>query len=568
MTTEPLPTNAANNSDSESNSTYSESSNTKNTDSESANLEDSNTKNTDSESADSEGSDSKNTDSKSTDSEGSDSKNNDSENANIRAVGAVAEGEDLRKVNISTLTGIELLKYGRLFLSPYETMKNQNISVFNIFLRRVGRDIADEVIQNAVAVLGTNTESINLSSITQGNLNKDGKLFMLIFKFNFAGSGDFVWRKVTDPKKEITRNQEDLFQIEKPNDENPIKTVSHGVDIGKVYGKMININEKVNLTEIIEKINDKEINVYKFTPKKEFSGEKIPRIFVWCKTKTKRNADDANKMDTITTYTMPGSDSYLGKRHFTKGFADTDDFSIRNNVENFFPFIEKTIKDFFKNCENSEDKIFVKIKGHSRGGVAANIITNLIVKSFGKEIKSERLEICSVTFDPVPGGGLHAIYSDRNKSKLEIKDEYDDLEMLQNINNAVVYSIDSGYLAGFTPQKIFNSKVVIISIKDHAAGLYDRAYNAKDGKWRKQPYILGGKEFRPGELYKLKEGVYWSNEKQILERIERNNYNNYIKELFDHKGKELNKDRKKFLINLIFERTIEKKKLMIVLKIF
>jgi hypothetical protein len=93
-------------------------------------------------------------------------------------VNTVFEGEQLREVDIKSkplsTDIISLIKYGRLICCTYEALKNQNLEILNVFLRQVGIDIANELIKDLAPVIAAGTESINTSSITQGDLTLPG----------------------------------------------------------------------------------------------------------------------------------------------------------------------------------------------------------------------------------------------------------------------------------------------------------------------------------------------------------------------------------------------------------
>jgi hypothetical protein len=87
---------------------------------------------------------------------------------------AVAEGAQLREVSVMTNPDlVELIKHGRSLSCTYEVLKYQNLEVLTVILRKVGSDIAKEQLEDALKVISNGTESINVSSIAQGNLEYD-----------------------------------------------------------------------------------------------------------------------------------------------------------------------------------------------------------------------------------------------------------------------------------------------------------------------------------------------------------------------------------------------------------
>ena len=60
-------------------------------------------------------------------------------------------------------TVLSLAKYGRVVNASYEAVRHQNLDIFALMLRRVGRELASSVVSAAVTVLKTGSASINKS---------------------------------------------------------------------------------------------------------------------------------------------------------------------------------------------------------------------------------------------------------------------------------------------------------------------------------------------------------------------------------------------------------------------
>ena len=60
-------------------------------------------------------------------------------------------------------TALSLAKYGRVVNASYEAVRHQNLDIFALMLRRVGRELASSVVSAAVTVLKTGSASINKS---------------------------------------------------------------------------------------------------------------------------------------------------------------------------------------------------------------------------------------------------------------------------------------------------------------------------------------------------------------------------------------------------------------------
>ncbi|MDR1628264.1 MAG: phage major capsid protein [Oscillospiraceae bacterium] len=67
---------------------------------------------------------------------------------------SVAEGAAIRNVNVRTKDKlISLKKHGRVFSSSYEALRFQNLDVLTVILKRIGADIANELLTDAVNAL-------------------------------------------------------------------------------------------------------------------------------------------------------------------------------------------------------------------------------------------------------------------------------------------------------------------------------------------------------------------------------------------------------------------------------
>lgn len=67
---------------------------------------------------------------------------------------SVAEGTAMRNVNVATKSSlVSLVKHGRVFSSTYEALRFQNLDVVTVILKRIGVDIASELLSDAVKVL-------------------------------------------------------------------------------------------------------------------------------------------------------------------------------------------------------------------------------------------------------------------------------------------------------------------------------------------------------------------------------------------------------------------------------
>ncbi len=76
--------------------------------------------------------------------------------SDAEAYTTTAAGEELPASAIMESDGVvTLVKYGRLIKASYEAVRQQRLDVFALMLRRVGRQLADSVVSQAVSVLKT-----------------------------------------------------------------------------------------------------------------------------------------------------------------------------------------------------------------------------------------------------------------------------------------------------------------------------------------------------------------------------------------------------------------------------
>ena len=298
---------------------------------------------------------------------------------------------------------------------------------------------------------------------------------------------------------------------------------------------------------------------------------------IWVKTRIKYK--DGQKIEQ-TEFTITGP---MG----CGGILDIGEHSIANNVKRSIPIMKRIINGYINEAKQNEEdklkKVEMVIKGHSRGGVAANIVTNKIIDEFRNNSNIvSGLELETVAFDPVPGKDND--YSPFNPEYQNITIEGLDQDESKNLKHGtVVYAMHSSHNfsikklePGFNPQDVKNARVVIISdvhwdaqltkeadVKKflhskklgHGVGLDDFEYFSIDGeikKVRKHCYYYNcegvnshsdivkrwnAKDevelaintrkganlgiYSPGRLYELPDGFYWS-KNFVLEKLDSN----------------------------------------------
>ncbi len=351
-----------------------------------------------------------------------------------------------------------------------------------------------------------------------------------------------------------------------------------------ISGKCDNILEYFNsieekkFHEQLKKENIKEINDLDLAKMLQKYGKllKLERklknetreVWVWKKevTKTKKLNNDwlKSKIHQIE-FTIPGPQN-IG------GVLDTGEFSIIRNIVNGYSVLENEINKHL----GEGDKIHVSVKGHSRGGVAANIVLNEIVNQFGNK---SNVEFSSVAFDPVPGnqevsnmGFFNFFRVSKNHQPFE--KQYYEINLNNTKNSAVIYTLKSGYetlgpitkkaYVDFQPQKIFNSKVTIISeinskdvhgVTGHGVGTQLVEKDENSGKFHKRYFHFEGKSYSQGNLWQLPAGLYWVGDDFKLHKMDGDKNKEFtegkLKFIEKSKSNEVDTMRKGFLETLI-----------------
>ncbi|GAB2487287.1 hypothetical protein [Jatrophihabitans fulvus] len=154
------------------------------------------------------------------------------------------------------------------------------------------------------------------------------------------------------------------------------------------------------------------------------------------------------------------------------------------------------------------------VKAHSRGAVAASIISKALKRALPK------LTIELTQFDPVPGP---ANYGKKNEIDLGQTGKRDDITAALD-ETTIVYSMASGYsylLRSFVPQRVFGVKRIILSAQNHGGGI-------------RTGYMIGDQKFKGARLNSIPPGAYY--ETGVIAQgqdagyltLERMNQNNFM----------------------------------------
>ena len=163
----------------------------------------------------------------------------------------------------------------------------------------------------------------------------------------------------------------------------------------------------------------------------------------------------------------------------------------------------------------------MKIKGHSRGGVAGTaIFKNLSnqLSKFKNDKNENKVEMSGIFYDPVPGPDF---WQHENLYSIDLKNSDDKDSNQNNLKTAIVVSTDPYRTCGFGSQEVKNSDVVILTSLGHSVGTQN-IYHNKDGKYSKTKWEYKGKLYNYGEISDLEPGIYYqSNETVLLKKNEK-----------------------------------------------
>lgn len=173
------------------------------------------------------------------------------------------------------------------------------------------------------------------------------------------------------------------------------------------------------------------------------------------------------------------------------GISDSGEYSIKENI--------KSAKGKFNHEErlfsssSTITGVYILVKGHSRGGVAASIFANWLKdESSKKDSKVIRIEL--TLLDPVPGPLHFGKYKDITTSATQ---------------STVIYSLTAdrniAHKIGFTPQIIERAGRIILTDEGHDCGIGTRGAMNKKIKYRfnEQIYSLS-------QLNQLDRGIYYA----------------------------------------------------------
>ena len=200
-------------------------------------------------------------------------------------------------------------------------------------------------------------------------------------------------------------------------------------------------------------------------------------------------------------------------------------------------WLNNVIREIDSNPEKKNQPIKIYLKGHSRGGCAADELSTIINHMVHTEERykslRENFSINLQLYDPVPGpDGMVTGHSYIDHSKVDAgntgKSERG-LSVDKKNDATVFYSLHSNQSLLFAPQTVLGAKRVVLTGMSHNMRLFDiqenNLVNSETGevttKKSKRGYIDGktGEEFRGSSLHDAKDGLFVCDENGVLFEI-------------------------------------------------
>lgn len=210
------------------------------------------------------------------------------------------------------------------------------------------------------------------------------------------------------------------------------------------------------------------------------------------------------------------------------GISNRGDYSIENLREYMLSMGKDYLTPFLRNWTQgaSPHNVWLRIRGHSRGAVAS-IEGAMMIKYWLRQSYpdfEEYVKFDVTQFDPVPGAGSYDDHASvdlmyDNRWQVEHK-----MVSLHDAETTVVYSMHSDHALFFTPQKVKNTKRIILTPFTHAVGLNMSDEQQSTRGLSKHRLTLTdaqtGDAYRIGSLNELHEGVYVVDEQNNLVRLQ------------------------------------------------
>lgn len=143
-----------------------------------------------------------------------------------------------------------------------------------------------------------------------------------------------------------------------------------------------------------------------------------------------------------------------------------------NSIENIAKTLSNQVQQILN--VNPDNTITIRVRGHSRGGVALSFFLREISEQYKPNVSVDY----SIQYDPVPGQTISTDSMDYNLKKPSEYYRYDvDRSLVKK--SIVVYSLYTQYGKeqlgttenSFVPQAVFGTDIIIIECENHSVGL-------------------------------------------------------------------------------------------------
>lgn len=239
----------------------------------------------------------------------------------------------------------------------------------------------------------------------------------------------------------------------------------------------------------------------------------------------RRTVQDEKTGKTITKYNIAGA-------QVSGGAMNLGEHSIENNVKYIRELTTLKLIDWidkYRYKQEDAKNIYFLMRGHSRGGVAAGKGA-LAIKALAMEMTKgnpklqecllSHLKIEMILHDPVAGMGSNSGANESINLNEQTEEQFrEHMAPLEDncVESTVFYSLHCDHKMGFTPQKIFGAKRLIISPYNHAVGLGDieETTTVENGQQKKQKHSQSWTNAATGEKYRgqgiseLPKGLYF-----------------------------------------------------------
>jgi len=231
------------------------------------------------------------------------------------------------------------------------------------------------------------------------------------------------------------------------------------------------------------------------------------------------------KKGTQTTVNLSGP---LGDIAIAPGMAgsfNTGDYSIENLEKYVVNYADKWLSEKANELKekNTIKPIHIHLKGHSRGGVAANesaVLINKLIEDKYPALR-EYVDFDLAVYDPVPGLGSYSEHASVDHASDNIKTPNGvgkglNSDPTQKNSVTVIYSLHSNndwpHKLAFKPQEVKGANRVIMTGMNHDVGIYDIEDNHKASFI----YSGNGEKYRGTGLSELPEGTFFLDENNVL----------------------------------------------------